>query len=121
MWVTAEVTATSPAVGPTRRVVATTDGGRTARRLVCVRLIRKRSSGKALQVGTFQAVALPAEQLEVVDGGRTAEGHRDEVVVLKVNVAAAWTHWPPSRSKTARRTSRGWADAAPAVVAGCLR
>jgi len=52
-------------------------------------LIRKRSSGKALQVGAFQAVALPAEQLEVVNGGRTAESHRDEVVVLKVEFAAA--------------------------------
>jgi len=47
------------------------------------RLIRKRSDGKALQVGTLPAVALAAEQLEVVDRGGAAQGHRDEVVVLK--------------------------------------
>ena len=44
---------------------------------------------QALQVGAFEAVALSAEQLEVVHRGGTAQSHRDDVVVLKVELATA--------------------------------
>ena len=44
---------------------------------------------QVLQIGAFAAVALPAEQLEVVHRGGTAQSHRDDVVVLKVELAAA--------------------------------
>jgi hypothetical protein len=56
----------------------------------CPYLIRRGHLGKALQVGAFQAVALPAEQLEVVDRAGAAQGHRDEMVVLKIEFAAAF-------------------------------
>jgi len=46
-------------------------------------------SGYALQVSALHAVALSAEQLEVVDRGGAAQGHRQEVVVLKIKFAAA--------------------------------
>jgi hypothetical protein len=37
----------------------------------------------------MKAVALPAEQLKVVDRAGAAQGHRDEVVVLEIELAAA--------------------------------
>ena len=42
-----------------------------------------------LQVSAFEAIALPTEQLQVVHSGGTAQSHRDDVVVLKVELAAA--------------------------------
>src|SRR5262249_40416136 len=44
---------------------------------------------QVLQVGAFEAVALPTEQLQVVHRGGTAQSHRDDVVVLKVELASA--------------------------------
>jgi hypothetical protein len=45
--------------------------------------------GYALQVSALRAVALSAEQLEVVDRGGATQGHREEVVILKIEFAAA--------------------------------
>jgi len=44
---------------------------------------------QVLQVSAFEAVALPTEQLQVVHRGGTAQSHRDDVVVLKVELASA--------------------------------
>jgi hypothetical protein len=67
---------TLPGLGPHRQ--------RTAPK----QLIRKRSVAAALQVGAFEAVALPAEQLEVVHCGGAAQGHWDDMIILKIEFAA---------------------------------
>ena len=46
-------------------------------------------AARLLQVSTLEAVALSAEQLQVVNCGGTAQGHRDDVIVLKIKFAAA--------------------------------
>lgn len=42
-----------------------------------------------LQVSSLLSIALSAEQLEVVDRGGATQGYREEVVILKIELAAA--------------------------------
>ena len=51
-----------------------------------------------LQVSALRAVAASAKQLEVVDRRGAAQGHRQEVVILKIELLPHSAHWPPSRS-----------------------
>jgi hypothetical protein len=44
---------------------------------------------KKSRVSALRAVAVSAEQLKVVDSGGPAQGHREEVVILKIEFAAA--------------------------------
>jgi hypothetical protein len=48
-----------------------------------------------LQVSALEAVALPTEQLKVVHRGGTAQGHRDDVIVLEIEFAATFGALPP--------------------------
>jgi hypothetical protein len=45
---------------------------------------------RLLNVGAFAAVALAAEQLEVVHRGGTTQSHREDMVVLKIELASAF-------------------------------
>ena len=60
----------------------------------------RRSDGVALA-----PVAAGAQELEVLESRRAAVGDGQDVVVLEVEIAAALNAPPPSRSKTARRSS----------------
>jgi hypothetical protein len=44
---------------------------------------------RVLKICTFRTVAVGAQELEVIGGGRAAEGNRDDVVILEVEGAAA--------------------------------
>jgi len=76
---------------------------------------------QVLQVGAFEAVALPAEQLEVVHCGGTAQSHRDDVVVLKIELASAlgalpaiaFEHGPADLAGDGSQTSTSVASAGP--------
>jgi hypothetical protein len=53
----------------------------------CAKPPEKRTVG--LQVSALLTVALATEQLQILNGGRAAQGHRDQVIVLKIEIAAA--------------------------------
>ena len=85
---------------------------RPARRFVTVtsvarRSARRRSATRPLQRRALAPVAARAQDLQVLDRARAAEAVRDDVVVLQVEAEPHSTQRPPSRSKTARRTSAG--------------
>jgi hypothetical protein len=68
-----------------------------------------------LQVGALIAITTATQKLEILYRGGTAQGHWNDMVILKIKVAATCHHFPPSRSKTARRALRGIGSRLPRV------